>query len=65
MANQVNFTPTRLMPSGGPAVRGPGGVYEMEQVCERSFNLNHMQMDLLKKPDYQLQVPPPPNFHQS
>ena len=50
---------SRLVPSGGPTMRGPGGAHEVEQVAERTFQLTHPQMDLLKRAAvYQLQVRP-------
>ena len=48
---------SRLVPSGGPMMRGAGGMHEIEQVAERTFQLTHPQVDLLKKSAiYQLQV---------
>lgn len=48
---------SRLVPSGGPVIRGAGGGHEIEQVAERTFQLTHPQVELLKKAGvYQLQV---------
>lgn len=48
---------SRLVPSGGPMMRSAGGMHEIEQVAERTFQLTHPQVDLLKKStSYQLQV---------
>lgn len=48
---------SRLVPSGGPAIRGAGGTHDIEQVAERTFQLSHPQVELLKKSGtYQLQV---------
>lgn len=48
---------SRLVPSGGPAIRSTSGGHEIEQIAERTFQLTHPQVDLLKKSTlYQLQV---------
>ena len=49
---------SRLVPSGGPSVRGAHGMQEIEQVAERTFQMTHGQMGLFSKRNdlYQLQV---------